>query len=66
MRFGDGVIMEGADITHAYTHARAFKARLEATGFASKPDIQTFSIAIITVATKYLTESRRRFVEGKQ
>ena len=65
--FGDGVTMEGADATHAYTHAGIFKARLEATGFAPKPDIQTFSIAITgTIATKYMPDSKRRFVEGKQ
>jgi alpha-galactosidase len=65
--FGDGVTMEGADVTHAYTHAGTFKARLEATGFAPKPDIQTFSITITgSIATKYLPESKRRLVEGKQ
>ncbi|MEO6912202.1 MAG: alpha-galactosidase [Edaphobacter sp.] len=64
--FGDGVTVEGADATHAYTHAGVFMAHLKATGFAPKPSIQAFSITISgTIATKYIPESKRRFVEGK-
>jgi hypothetical protein len=64
--FGDGVTMEGADVTHAYTHAGVFTVHLEAAGFASKPSTQTFSIAITgTITTKYLPGSKRRFVDGQ-
>lgn len=64
--FGDGVTMEGADVTHAYTHTGVFAVHLEAIGFALKPRTQTFSIAITgTITTKYLPGSKRRFVDGQ-
>jgi hypothetical protein len=64
--FGDGVTMDGAHATHAYTHAGVFAGHLEATGFAQKPSIQTFSITITgVVATKFMPESKHRFLEGK-
>ncbi len=53
---------------HPHLHPRqSIQGPTEATGFASKLDIQTFSIAIIgTIVTKYLPESKRRFIEEKQ
>jgi alpha-galactosidase len=64
--FGDGVTMEGADATHAYTHAGVFEAQLKSEGFAPKPDIHKFTITITgTIVTKFMPEKSRRFVHGK-
>jgi alpha-galactosidase len=64
--FGDGVTVEGANATHAYTHAGIYKARLKAVGVDAEPNSQTFSIDISgAIATKFKPESKRRFVEGQ-
>jgi hypothetical protein len=64
--FGDGVTMEGADVTHAYTHAGVFKAHIKSEGFAPEPDVHPFSITITgTIATRFRPERNRRFVEGQ-
>jgi alpha-galactosidase len=65
--FGDGVTVGGAKATHTYTHAGVYAAHLQATGFAPEPRSQTFSITITgSVATKFMPENKRRFVEGQR
>ena len=64
--FGDGVTVDGAKTTHTYTHAGVYAAHLHAAGFAPEPRVQTFSITITgSVATKFMPENKRRFVEGQ-
>jgi alpha-galactosidase len=64
--FGDGVTMEGANATHAYTHAGIFEAQLKSEGFAPKPDVHKFTITIMgTIVTKFMPAKNRRFVEEK-
>jgi alpha-galactosidase len=64
--FGDGIVVEGSNTTHTYTHAGTYTAHLKATGFAPAPSIQSFSITITdSVMTKFRPEDKRRFVEEK-
>jgi alpha-galactosidase len=64
--FGDGVTIEGAKVTHAYTHAGLFTVRLQAAGFAPDPSTRTFSITVTgSVVTKFMPQNKRRFVEGQ-
>ncbi len=65
--FGDGVTVDGAKTTHTYTHGGVYAAHLHAAGFAPEPRVQTFSITITgSVATKFMPENKRRFVEGQR
>jgi alpha-galactosidase len=62
--FGDGVVLEGAKVTHTYTHAGTYTAHLKAAGFAPEPSVQTFSISITgSIMTKFLPEKKLRFAE---
>jgi PKD repeat protein len=64
--FGDGVILDGAKATHAYTHSGVYTAHLKAAGFGSEPNVQTFPIKITgAITTKFIPENKRRFVEGQ-
>jgi PKD repeat protein len=64
--FGDGVTVDGANATHAYTHAGIYTARLQCSGFAPQLSVQTFTVTITdSIATKFVPARQRRFVEGK-
>jgi alpha-galactosidase len=64
--FGDGITVDGAKTTHTYTHAGVFTARLQATGFAPEPGVQTFTVTITgSVVTKFMPERKRQFVEER-
>jgi alpha-galactosidase len=62
--FGDGVVFDGAKVTHTYTHAGVYTAHLKATGFAAEASTQTFPITISgSIVTKFMPDQARRFVE---
>lgn len=60
--FGDGVTLEGADTSHAYTHGGVYMVHFHATGLSRTESDQTFSLTITgAVATKFVPESKHRF-----
>jgi alpha-galactosidase len=64
--FGDGIVLEGAKVTHTYTHSGLYTVHLKSMGLVSEPNLQEFPITISgSVGTKLLPEHKRRFVDAQ-
>jgi PKD repeat protein len=61
--FGDGVVADGAILTHAYTAAGNYTVRFTAEGLDGKAAEQTFSIA---VSGSVILPPPRRYSEPRE
>jgi chitodextrinase len=61
--FGDGVVADGATLTHAYTAAGNYTVRFTAEGLDGKSAEKTFSIA---VSGSMILQSPRRYSEPRE
>jgi alpha-galactosidase len=61
--FGDGVVADGAILTHAYTAAGNYRVRFTAEGLDGKSAEQTFSIA---VSGSVIIPPPRRYSEARE
>jgi hypothetical protein len=61
--FGDGVVADGASLTHTYTAAGTYKVRLTAEGLDGIPAQKTFSIA---VSGAVVLPSPRRYADPSE
>ena len=61
-KFGDGVSAEGADVSHAYTQAGQYTARITATGLNGRTTENTLAISITgMVPTAYDPAAKERY-----
>ncbi len=59
--FGDGVAVDGRNVTHAYTHDGAFEATLFLTGLEGAAGQTSFEVKVTgTVSTRFHPEAQRR------
>lgn len=59
---GDGVTLEGASVTHTYTHPGDFTVTLAVTGLAGQVGRQSFPIKMTgTIPTQFVPAQKRRF-----
>jgi alpha-galactosidase len=61
--FGDGVVADGASLTHTYTAAGNYTVRFTAEGLDGKPAEKTFSIAVSGSAN---LPAPRRYTESRE
>ncbi|RRA49829.1 alpha-galactosidase [Acidipila sp. EB88] len=62
-QFGDGVVAEGFDVTHAYTHAGTYTVQVKAKGLSGAAAEMHQSITVTgAIATRFLPERKERFV----
>jgi hypothetical protein len=60
--FGDGVILAGEQVCHAYTHAGNYKVTLTAIGLDGLKGQQTFHLPVSgTVSTRFIPGENRRY-----
>lgn len=59
---GDGVTLEGPNVTHTYTHAGVFNVTLRATGLTGQVGKQNFKISITGyIPTVFVPAQKRRY-----
>jgi alpha-galactosidase len=60
--FGDGVALEGRQVTHTYTHSGNFTVTLHATGVGDRIGEQDFPLSITgRIPTKFVPKQKKRF-----
>ena len=65
--FGDGVVLEGRNITHTYTHAGNFTVVLRTTGVGNLVGKQSFPLSITgRIPTKFVPQQKIRYQANRK
>jgi hypothetical protein len=64
--FGDGTSVEGASVTHAFTHTGSFTFHLKAEGIEGVPFEKSFPVSVAgTIDTKFRPDLYQRYKEDR-
>jgi chitodextrinase len=63
--FGDGVILHGAEVSHAYTHTGNYTVKLTAIGLDGLKGEDTFHFPVTgSVSTRFIPGENRRYASN--